>query len=134
MASGPMTDRTATQVPQPTADWKDRNPTLAPHQYLRGVRRAGAAKDLAQPHLAKGRLGQLVEVALRALSPSVNDPSTYGLTQLLAQAKADQKSVLQKQIEIVIDVGRRNIPQQHDLEDLEKRAIIALGSAGTSKT
>ena len=34
------------------------------------------------------------------------------LGQLLAQAEAAQKSVLQKQIEIVLDVGRRSIPQK----------------------
>ena len=137
---------------------------------------------------------QLVEVALRALSPSINDPftamavvdrlteslarvmrrgsaqcvwvdedglvrvlaprSTFAdfleeafrqirqhsrehpavlirlvenLGQLLAQAEVDQKSALQKQIEIVLDVGRRSIPQKDDLEALERRAIIALG-------
>ena len=137
---------------------------------------------------------QLVEVALRALSPSVNDPftamavvdrlteslakvmrrgsaqcvwvdedglvrvlaprSTFAdfleeafrqirqhsrehpavlirlvesLGQLLAQAKAAQKSALQKQIEIVLDVGRRSIAQKDDLDALENRASIALG-------
>ena len=49
------------------------------------------------------------------------------LGQLLAQAEAAQKSVLQKQIEIVLDVGRRSLPQKDDLGALEKRAIIALG-------
>jgi uncharacterized membrane protein len=141
---------------------------------------------------------QLVEVALRALSPSVNDPftamavvdrlteslakvmrrgsppsiwedenglvrvlaprSTFAdfleeafrqirqhsqenpavlirlvenLGQLLAQAEAAQNSVLQKQIEIVLDIGRRSIPQKDDLEALENRAIIALGKTKT---
>jgi len=144
---------------------------------------------------------QLVEVALRALSPSVNDPftamavvdrlteslakvmrrgsaqcvwvdedglvrvlaprSTFAdfleeafrqirqhsqehpavlirlvesLGQLLAQAEAAQKSVLQEQIENVLDVGRRSIPQKDDLEALEKRAIIALGRTETPKS
>jgi uncharacterized membrane protein len=144
---------------------------------------------------------QLVEVALRALSPSVNDPftamavidrlteslakvmrrgsapsvwadedglvrvlaprSTFAdfleeafrqirqhsqehpavlirlvesLGQLLAQAKAAQKPVLQKQIEIVLDVGRRSIPQKDDLDALEKRAIIALRRTTTHKS
>jgi uncharacterized membrane protein len=137
---------------------------------------------------------QLVEVALRALSPSINDPFTamavvdrlteslakvmrrgsaqcvwvdedglvrvlaprstfadfleeafrqirqhsrehpavlirlvVSLGQLLAQAEAAQKSVLQRQIELVLDVGRRNIAQKDDLDALENWAIIALG-------
>ena len=144
---------------------------------------------------------QLVEVALRALSPSVNDPftamavvdrlteslakvmrrgsaqsvwvdedglvrvwaprSTFAdfleeafrqirqhsqehpavlirlvdsLGQLLAQAKAAQKSALQKQIEIVLDVGRRSSAQKDDLDALENRAIIALGKTKTPKS
>ena len=144
---------------------------------------------------------QLVEVALRALSPSVNDPftamavvdrlteslakvmrrgsaqcvwvdedglvrvlaprSTFAdfleeafrqirqhsrehpavlirlvesLGQLLAQAKAAQKSALQKQIEIVLDVGRRSIAQKDDLDALENRASIALGKTKTPKS
>jgi uncharacterized membrane protein len=137
---------------------------------------------------------QLVEVALRALSPSVNDPFTamavvdrlteslakvmrrgsaqcvwvdedglvrvlaprstfsdfveeafrqirqhsrehpavlirlvYGLGQLLAQAQAAQKPALQKQIELVLDLGRRSIAENDDLEALENQAIIARG-------
>jgi uncharacterized membrane protein len=144
---------------------------------------------------------QLVEVALRALSPSVNDPftamavvdrlteslakvmrrgsaqcvwvdedglvrvlaprSTFadfveeafrqirqhsrehpavlirlveGLGQLLAQAKAVQKPALQKQIELVLDVGRRSIAQKEDLDALESRAIIALGRTKAPKS
>lgn len=144
---------------------------------------------------------QLVEVALRALSPSINDPftamavvdrlteslakvmrrgsakcvwvdgdglvrvlaprSTFAdfleeafrqirqhsqehpavlirlvesLGQLLAQAEAAQKSVLQKQIEIVLDVGRRSIAQKEDLDALENRAIIALGKTNAPKS
>ena len=53
------------------------------------------------------------------------------LGQLLAQAEAAQKSVLQKQIEIVLDVGRRSIPQKDDLDALEKRAIFARGRTKT---
>ena len=53
------------------------------------------------------------------------------LGQLLAQAEAAQKSVLQKQIEIVLDVGRRSIAQKEDLDALENRAIIALGKTKT---
>ena len=142
---------------------------------------------------------QLVEVALRALSPSVNDPftamavvdrlteslakvmrrgsaqcvwvdedglvrvlaprSTFadfveeafrqirqhsqdhpavlirlveGLGQLLAQADAAQKSALQKQIEIVLEVGRRSIAQKEDLDAFESRAIVALGRTSKS--
>jgi hypothetical protein len=56
------------------------------------------------------------------------------LGQLLAQAEAAQKSVLEEQIEIVLDVGRRSIAQKDDLEALEKRAIIALGRTETPKS
>lgn len=136
---------------------------------------------------------QLVEVALRALSPSINDPftamavvdrltaslakimhrgpaqcvwsdetgfvrvvsppSTFAdiveeayrqirqqshdhpavlirlvesLGDLLAQADAAQRPVLQKEIEVVLDVGRRNIAQKEDLGVLEERAARAL--------
>jgi uncharacterized membrane protein len=144
---------------------------------------------------------QLVEVALRALSPSVNDPFTamavvdrlteslakvmrrgsaqcvwvdedglvrvlaprstfsdfveeafrqirqhsrehpavlirlvYGLGQLLAQAQAAQKPALQKQIELVLDLGRRSIAENDDLEALENQAIIARGKTKTAKS
>jgi hypothetical protein len=56
------------------------------------------------------------------------------LGQLLAQAKAAQKSAVQKQIELVLDVGRRSIAQKDDLDGLENRATIALGETKTSKS
>jgi uncharacterized membrane protein len=139
---------------------------------------------------------QLVEVALRALSPSINDPftamavidrlttslvkimrrgmpqcvwtddegkvrlvaprSTFAdilqeafrqirqqahdkpailirllesLGQLLAQANSSQAPALQKEIEIVLKTGRKNIAQKEDLETLEVRAKLALEEA-----
>jgi hypothetical protein len=51
----------------------------------------------------------------------------YGLGQLLAQAQAAQKPALQKQIELVLDLGRRSIAENDDLEALENQAIIARG-------
>ncbi|BAQ17839.1 DUF2254 domain-containing protein [Methyloceanibacter caenitepidi] len=139
---------------------------------------------------------QLVEVALRALSPSINDPftamavidrlttslakmmrrgpaqcvwtdsdgavrllaphSTFAdivqeafrqirqhgseqpailirlvesLGQLLALADKDQCATLKEQVEIVLETGRRDIPQKQDLESLERRAKEALDRA-----
>ncbi|MEZ5828670.1 MAG: DUF2254 family protein [Hyphomicrobiales bacterium] len=141
---------------------------------------------------------QLVEVALRALSPSVNDPftamavidrlttslakimqrgepqcvwtdhdgkvhllaprSTFAdvveeafrqirqhakdqpavlirlvesMGQLVAQGGKSQREVLEEQIEIVVETGRRNIAQKQDLAALEQRAKLA--SSGASQ-
>lgn len=51
------------------------------------------------------------------------------LGQLLAQANAAQRPVLQKQIEIVVETGRRNIAEQEDLRVLEERSRLALKQA-----
>ena len=51
------------------------------------------------------------------------------LDQLLAQANAAQRPVLQKQIEIVVETGRRNIAEKEDLRVLEERSRLALKQA-----
>jgi len=49
--------------------------------------------------------------------------------QLLALADKDQQPALKEQVEIVLETGRRDIPQKQDLESLERRAKEALDRA-----
>ncbi len=51
------------------------------------------------------------------------------LGQLLALADKDQQPALKEQVEIVLETGRRDIPQKQDLESLERRAKEALDRA-----
>ena len=51
------------------------------------------------------------------------------LGQLLALADKDQIPTLKEQVEIVLETGRRDIPQKQDLESLERRAKEALDRA-----
>jgi uncharacterized membrane protein len=51
------------------------------------------------------------------------------LGQLLALADKDQIPALKEQVEIVLETGRRDIPQKQDLESLEQRAKDALDRA-----
>ena len=54
------------------------------------------------------------------------------LGQLLALATEDQRPALEEQIEVVLETGRRDIPQKQDLESLERRARGALDRAQES--
>jgi uncharacterized membrane protein len=56
------------------------------------------------------------------------------LGQLLAQAKDSQQPVLRKEIELVIETGRKNIAQEEDFETLEKRAKLALEGAPSRRS
>jgi len=57
--------------------------------------------------------------------PAVLIRLVESLGQLLTLANEDQRPVLEKQIEIVLETGRRNITQKQDLETLEGRAKLA---------
>jgi len=48
---------------------------------------------------------------------------------LLAQAKNSQQPALRKEIELVLETGRKNIAQEEDFETLEERAKLALEEA-----
>jgi uncharacterized membrane protein len=56
------------------------------------------------------------------------------LGQLLAQAKDSQQPALRKEIELVIETGRKNIAQEEDFETLEKRAKLALEGAPSRRS
>jgi uncharacterized membrane protein len=58
--------------------------------------------------------------------PAVLIRLVESLGQLLAQANPAQRPALEKEIEIVVETGRRNIAQREDLATLEERAKIAL--------
>jgi uncharacterized membrane protein len=64
--------------------------------------------------------------------PSVLIRLVESLGQLMQQADDVQRVVLEEQIEIVVQTGRRNIAQKQDLDTLERRAKLAL-DAGTAK-
>ena len=74
----------------------------------------------------------LVEESFRQIRQhSTNQPAVLirlveGLGQLHGQAKKHQRPVLRKQIEIVLEFGRRNITQKEDLDALEASASLAL--------
>lgn len=142
---------------------------------------------------------QLVEIALRALSPGINDPDTANavvdrmtlslglimtrspaksvwqdgdgktrlvtpvstfegicdaafnqirqqaltavlirmadnIGQLLEQAEDMHRPALEKHLKLVLDAGKRGIPAEEDLKDLEARAAEALTQAGSGET
>lgn len=78
----------------------------------------------------------VVEEAFRQIrQQSQNHPAILirlveSLGDLLAQANGVQRPILQKEIEIVLDAGRRSIAQKEDLDVLEERAARALQCAG----
>lgn len=61
--------------------------------------------------------------------PAVLIRLVESLGQLLAQADKAQQPVLKKEIEIVLETGRRAIAQKEDLATLEERAKLALKEA-----
>jgi uncharacterized membrane protein len=58
--------------------------------------------------------------------PAVLIRLVESLGQLLAQAKDSQQPALRKEIELVLETGRKNIAQEEDFETLEERAKLAL--------
>ena len=80
----------------------------------------------------RSTFAETVEEAFRQIRQhSQNQPAVLirlveCLGQLLAQANAAQRPVLQKQVEIVLETGRRNIAQNEDLRVLEERSRLAL--------
>jgi len=61
--------------------------------------------------------------------PAVLIRLVESLGQLLAQAKSSQEPPLRKEIELVLETGRKNIAQEEDFETLEERAKLALEEA-----
>lgn len=89
-----------------------------------------------------------VEEAFRQLRQhSQNQPAVLirlveSLGQLLAQANATQRRVLQKEVEIILETGRRHIAQKEDLKVLESgqdshwqnRSGPSMSANGTKRT
>jgi uncharacterized membrane protein len=75
--------------------------------------------------------GRLVDAAFRPIrqhsdsEPAVLIRLVESLGKLMAQADAEQREVLAREIEIVRQTGRRGIPQEEDLDVLEERANAA---------
>ncbi|ODR94793.1 hypothetical protein AUC69_02975 [Methyloceanibacter superfactus] len=65
--------------------------------------------------------------------PAVLIRLVESLGQLLAQADEAQQPVLKKEIEIVLESGRRAIAQKEDLATLEERAKLALKEASAGR-
>jgi len=63
--------------------------------------------------------------------PAVLIRLVESLGQLLAQAKGSQEPPLRKEIELVLETGRKNIAQEEDFETLEERAKLALEEASS---
>jgi uncharacterized membrane protein len=80
----------------------------------------------------RSTFAETVEEAFRQIrqhghdEPAVLIRLVESLGQLLAQANETQRPVLEEQIEMVLDTGRRDIPQKQDLQTLEERAKLAL--------
>lgn len=87
---------------------------------------------LIAPH---STLANIVQEAFRQIrqhgsdQPAVLIRLVESLGQLLALADKDQQAALKEQVEIVLETGRRDIPQKQDLESLERRAQEALDRA-----
>lgn len=87
---------------------------------------------LIAPH---STFANIVQEAFRQIrqhgsdQPAVLIRLVESLGQLLALADKDQQAALKEQVEIVLETGRRDIPQKQDLESLERRAQEALDRA-----
>jgi uncharacterized membrane protein len=87
---------------------------------------------LIAPH---STFANIVQEAFRQIrqhgsdQPAVLIRLVESLGQLLALADKDQQAALKEQVEIVLETGRRDIPQKQDLESLERRAQEALDHA-----
>lgn len=77
----------------------------------------------------------IVEEAFRQIRQQAQDQPAVlirlveSLGQLEALANEHQRPALERQIEIVLETGRRNIAQKQDLETLERRARLAFDEA-----
>jgi len=65
--------------------------------------------------------------------PAVLIRLVESLGQLLAQANKTQHPALKKEIEMVLETGRRNIAQEEDLEVLKQRTELALAQASSPR-
>jgi uncharacterized membrane protein len=87
----------------------------------------------------RSTFGDMVEEAFRQIrqhstdQPAVLIRLVESLGQLLAQADKAQQPVLKKEIEIVLESGRRAIAQKEDLATLEERAKLALKEASAGR-
>jgi uncharacterized membrane protein len=83
----------------------------------------------------RSTFADIVEEAFRQIrqhghdEPAILIRLVESMGQLMAQADHAQRGVLEEQIEIVVETGRRNIAQKQDLAVLEQRAKLALDPA-----
>jgi uncharacterized membrane protein len=88
----------------------------------------------------KSTFADMVEEAFRQIRQhSVDQPAVLirlveSLGQLLAQADKAQQPALKREIEIVLETGRRTIAQEQDLATLEERAKLALKAAAPRRS
>ena len=81
----------------------------------------------------RSTFADIVEEAFRQIRQHAQDKPAVlirlveSIGQLMEQADNTQRAVLEEQIEIVVETGRRNIAQKQDLDTLERRAKLALG-------
>jgi len=80
----------------------------------------------------RSTFADIVEEAFRQIRQNAQNQTAVlirlveSMGQLMPRADEAQRAVLEKQIGIVLDTGRRNIAQKQDLETLEERAKLAL--------
>jgi uncharacterized membrane protein len=85
--------------------------------------------------MPESTFADLVEESFRQIRQhSQNQPAVLirlaeCLGQLAARANAAQRPVLEKQVELVLETGRRNIAEKEDLRVLEGRSTLALEQA-----
>lgn len=81
----------------------------------------------------RSTFADIVEEAFRQIRQHAQDQPAVlirlveSIGQLMEQADNTQRAVLEEQIKIVVETGRRNIAQKQDLDTLERRAKLALG-------
>jgi uncharacterized membrane protein len=62
--------------------------------------------------------------------PAILIRMAESIGQLLQQANDDQRAVLEKHLHLVLNEGRRSIPEKQDLHDLEERVKAASADTG----
>jgi uncharacterized membrane protein len=88
----------------------------------------------------KPSFADLVNVAFRQIRQHSQDQLAVliclveNFGQLLAQANAGQRPILQRQIELIMEAGRRNIAERDDLKALEQRVQFAISGKASPAT
>jgi len=83
----------------------------------------------------RSTFAHILQAAFRQIRQQAHDQPAVlirlveSLGQLLAQAKSSQEPPLRKEIELVLETGRKDIAQEEDFETLEERAKLALAEA-----